>query len=387
MKKFVFIFVILFLSLSFISAAEIEVNGKILKGETLVAKISGNFVQPLTGENIYFYRRHMPTSMGFYDLIKIQEEYYLYVNIPLEKIPDNYSIIVKDAKYMIGTQIVTDNFFGNFTIPNLEVPFTLNPGILIADTNYSIVIQNLEPSTIIVEYKQIIYGEQPIPEQGTFFDTLINLFEESSIGEEVGTNYVSLLSGQEKTVEIVPQNYLGFQEVEFNYENSSHVVLAWINEAIPEEENETEIVNETIEETPEENETEIVNETIEETTEEEKDETFWDLLFGKDEENNTEEINLEEEEEEFIQEDSDLETCEEMGGETCETGFKCSIDTVYAKDAKCCLDECLKIEKSSTGKTIGWVIIIVLVLFLTWFFKKKYRSSPKPINLLKVGKK
>jgi len=73
MKKFVFIFVILFLSLSFISAAEIEVNGKILKGETLVAKISGNFVQPLTGENIYFYRRHMPTSMGFYDLIKIQE--------------------------------------------------------------------------------------------------------------------------------------------------------------------------------------------------------------------------------------------------------------------------------------------------------------------------
>jgi hypothetical protein len=366
MRKFFFILLILILSFNFISSAEIEIKEEMLKGETLIAKISGNFVQPLTEENIYFYRRHMSTSMGVYDLIKIQEEYYLYVNIPLEKVPDNYSIVIKDSTYKIGTQTVTDDFFGNFTILDEEVPFTLNPGILITNETYFIEIQNLEPNTIVVEYKQIVYGIQPLIQGGSFFENLFGLFEEGMGGEEIEINYISLLSGQEKTIEIFSQNYLGFQEVEFNYENSSYPVLAWIDNFIFDPENETVLNNET-----------IVEENITENLEEE--ETFWDLLFGKDEEENITE-------EEIIPNQNDLENCEELGGQICLEGFKCENETIYAKDAKCCMAECVEIKESSTGKTIGWVIIIVIALFLTWFFKKKYKTKSKSVDLLKVGK-
>ena len=377
MKKFIFIFILLFVSINFISAAEITVREEVLKGETMIAKISGNFIQPLTESNIHFYRRHMPTSMGFYDLIKIQEEYYLYVNIPLEKIADNYSIVVKDATYKVGTQTITSDFFGNFTIPEEEVPFTLTPGILISDTNYTIDILNLEPNTIVVEYKQIEYGTQPEPSGNGFIADILGLFEGESGGEEIETGYVNLLSGQTKTIEILPQNYLGFQEIEFNYENDSYAVLAWIEEEIIDPENDTEPGNVTI----------VDNETIEEetfeeeniTVEPEEEKTFFEKLFGKDDENETEEI--------IIPEGGALETCDEMGGQVCSEGFACSIDIVYAESSLCCLGECEVVEKNSTGKTIGWIIIIIVVLFLTWFFKKKYKAKPKPVNLLKVGKK
>lgn len=382
MKKIIFLFLLLFVSLTFVSAAEVTVKEEILRGETLIAKISGNFIQPLTEENIYFYRRHMPTEMGFFDLIKIQGEYYLYVNIPLEKVADNYSIVVKDATYKVGTQILTTPFFGNFTIPEKEVPFTLTPGILVSNTNYSVDILNLEPNTIVVEYKQIGYGVEPVPTGGGFFEGLLNLFEGESGGEEIETNYVTLLSGQTKTLEFVPQNYLGFQEVEFNYQNDSYAVLAWIEEEIVSPENGTVEPenNTTIEENitiePEGNTT--IEENI--TIEPEEEKTFFEKLFGKEEKENITE-------EETIPSSGDLETCDEMGGEVCLDGFVCSVDIVYAESSLCCLEECLPVKESSTGKTVGWILIIAVVLFLTWFFKKKYRAKPKPVDLLKLGKK
>ncbi|GAF76392.1 unnamed protein product, partial [marine sediment metagenome] len=80
-------------------------------------------------------------------------------------------------------------------------------------------------------------------------------------------------------------------------------------------------------------------------------------------------------------------TCEEMNGVICEEGEECSGESVYAKDDVCCLGTCKKIEKSSTGKIIGWMIVIAVIVFLIWFFKKKYRGAKKSVDLLKIGKK
>ena len=85
---------------------------------------------------------------------------------------------------------------------------------------------------------------------------------------------------------------------------------------------------------------------------------------------------------------STAKTCDELGGKICDSEQEeCSKEPIYAKDNKCCLGTCEKIEESSIGKTIGWMIIIVIGVFLIWFFMKKYRGAKKPFNLLTKRKR
>ena len=79
-------------------------------------------------------------------------------------------------------------------------------------------------------------------------------------------------------------------------------------------------------------------------------------------------------------------TCSELDGTICGEDEECDEDTINVKDGNCCFGACKKIEESSIGKIIGWVIFIVVAGFLIWFFKKKYKGAKKPVDLLKIAK-
>jgi len=88
-----------------------------------------------------------------------------------------------------------------------------------------------------------------------------------------------------------------------------------------------------------------------------------------------------------IKESELLKECSEMNGRICDAeGEKCEGESKYAKDGICCIsNKCVKIEKSSKGKFIGWGIIITVLLFLAWFFKFKYRRTKKEVDLFKIA--
>ncbi len=79
-------------------------------------------------------------------------------------------------------------------------------------------------------------------------------------------------------------------------------------------------------------------------------------------------------------------TCTELNGKVCSLDEECDTDYVYAKDNKCCLGICKGSETSSSGKIIGWAIVGIVVVFLIWFFKTKYKGAKKPANLLDIAK-
>ncbi len=56
-----------------ISAVEFEMNTEFDQGETLLAKISGNFLEPITAENVFFHRGHVRIPM-VYDVKEIEIE-------------------------------------------------------------------------------------------------------------------------------------------------------------------------------------------------------------------------------------------------------------------------------------------------------------------------
>ncbi|MBN2893341.1 MAG: hypothetical protein JXL97_15825, partial [Bacteroidales bacterium] len=174
----------------------------------------------------------------------------------------------------------------------------------------------------------------------------------------------------------------------------------------------------------------IVGETIENNTidqveenKTEEDKSFWDSLndlFGGDKKNETESVNeseenvdeLEDAVEEGIDEPSAedelivnetknstnestqseaelLKACESLGGKVCVVNEEtCEGQIKTSKNIKCCIGECVPVKKSSTGKTIGWILIISIALFVTWFLKKKYmKARPQSPNLIDIANK
>jgi hypothetical protein len=114
-----------------------------------------------------------------------------------------------------------------------------------------------------------------------------------------------------------------------------------------------------------------------------------DFIDLDKQENKTEETGEISKEELIIEEEyipTTTSTCNELNGKICNEDETCDGEIEYAREAPCCLGTCIKKLISSTGKIIGWVIILVIIGFLFWFFKFKYRGSKKEINLLQIGR-
>lgn len=424
MKNKIFsLFFIVVISLSLVSSVEISMKESVKLGEGFIIQISGNFIEPLTKANVQFYRRHMKTSIEPYELKYIEGSYYLSF-IPLDKIPDNYSIVLDDIKYMVGMQRLETPVSKEFRILSEKVPFSINPPLKIADDQYSIEIINLMQTSLEIDLQKKeklisdmnVTGE-PVEANG-FFDILFGLFdgdfENYSSEDSLGSSEkIYLQSGEVKTITYPKPQNEGFQMLEFFYENEAYGAMIYTPKTIETaEEDEPVQENDSVDESDE-----AVNE-----TEDEEDESFWDSLNDLFSGNKTDEepvqnssnityldngtiivdgvvfedfvenestSNNTDSNEEIVTTDEGIKTCEAIGGKVCTPNEEvCEGETKYSKSAVCCLGECVKVEKSSTGKTVGWALIIAITLFVTWFLKKKYmKAKPKNPNLLEIGKK
>ena len=86
-----------------ISAVEFDMKDEFSQGETLMAKVSGNFLLPLQKSNVFFYREHVRVPVE-YGVRKIDEDYYIY-GVLVGKEPHNYSIALEGVRYMRGGEM------------------------------------------------------------------------------------------------------------------------------------------------------------------------------------------------------------------------------------------------------------------------------------------
>ena len=399
MEGKIFIFLLLAILLtSQISAIEISMKDNVKKGENFIIHISGNFVDPLTRSDIQFYRNYpqYKTSMDPYELEYIEGDYYISLSIPLEKLTGNYSLVLDGIRYKIGNQIMTDPVVKDFVISEDQVPFSVIPALLIVDSEtYDIYIQNLLSSSIEIDMDSDIKTIEDINDTGetveskSFFDILLGLFEEGNVSDPVfdipeTSDKIYIKSGEIKTLTYESPEKAGFETLNFFYEGNAYASLIYSGQ------DRSFYSTQTIEE---ENDTTNVtdanytndNETSYNITYDDNGTIIVGNITFTDEENETiSEINTSSEEYQTV-----IRTCEVIGGQICYQGNEtCEGELKNTKYAKCCIGECLPIKKSGTGKTVGWILIITIAIFVTWFIKKKYmRAGPSAPNLLNIGKK
>src|SRR3972149_2841380 len=169
-----------------ISAVQIEMKDTYSQDETLIATITGNFVDALSSSNLFFYRDHVRVPTQF-TLSKIESDYYLYALLS-GKNAGNYSLQIQGVRYKVGIETKDDDVIKNFTIAENTADFYVVPGFVRTSSDFSLELTNLMDSSleIRVTYENSSAG-------GGFFESLFG----SGTG---GTRTVTFSAGQTKKV-------------------------------------------------------------------------------------------------------------------------------------------------------------------------------------------
>ncbi len=327
MKKIFFIFFLIFF-LPFISSVNISMKTEFNSQETLIAKVSGDFLQPILNENIFFYRGHVRVPIE-YDLAKINDSVYIYAILPKTENKKNYSIAIENVRHIENGQSTDEEIKKNFSISEQIADFNINPGFVMAKDDFFIELKNLQNSEIEIK----IETEQ----SGGFFSSLFGGSDEQIV----------LNPGETKKIDFNIVNFeSGLQIIKLSTDNLTYEVPVYI----------------------------FLNPQ--------------DSIDGKkDEKNQDEETqNIEKPTENKKEEPSPqaIKTCFEMKGEICSQNEICVGEFEYALDEKCCLGTCKEKPKTPPWKIFGWGIIILVILILIVLFAK-YKGTKKPFDLLNIA--
>lgn len=351
-------------------------DSDIPSGETVIATVEGNFLDAVTKDKIEFYRGHTRTSFD-YDVAKIDGKYYIYFQT-LNKAQNNYSVVIKNVRYYVGAQISTAEISKNFSINSEIVDFYVDKGFIVTDGNFSLTVQNLNPSSITVD----VNTETVSGSTGGFFDFLFK-------NEDIGSDETSiiLLSGEIEKIDI---NLKDITEtttriITLTSENTKYEIPAYVIASVQTTTNETQNdssyeENDTVVETK--NETDLGGSIWdlfkkENKTETENDSSGYEVVVGDD--GNTTIIK----DGNIISNNTKLKPCSDIGGFVCNNEEEfCDGDLVESFNGECCLGICSQKTSGSGGKIIGWIIIGFILILLIWFKIKFGRTKRKKIDLM-----
>ena len=325
MKRIIAILLIIFF-IPTILAVNLETKTKYNSGETLIAKISGDFAEKISSDDISFYRKHLEIPMEF-ELEKIGNDYYLYAILPQAEELTNYSVIVK-AKIMNNTKINDIELKNDFTISPEKALFNVKPGFLKTEDDFSLTLQNLIEGDVIVSVET---GEKK-----GFFSSLFGSDKEES---------VSLKSKETKKIYFEKDDFeKSPSTIILKSNNTEYNILIFVPSL------------------PEKDEPEVSPEE--------------DITISPEIKKEADEKNVE---------PKAIQKCADMGGAVCAKTEKCEGEEKPAYDAICCLGTCTKKTFSSLNKILGIGIIVIIILMI-FILLAKYKGTKKSFNILDVAR-
>ena len=416
MKNFFIIFFLL-LFLPLVSAIELNINQNFSQGETIIAKISGNFISPITNDNIFFYSGHVRIPME-YNVLKLGDDYYLYA-ITTGKSSGDYSLSIQNVQYMRGSQVANDTIAANFSITNSTADFSVNPGFVYSSGDFYLQVQNLQDNDINIiantGTNDSSAREILIFPSSTYSQISLNSGEIKKINFAVGVGNPSL-----RTIELSSGNFT-YEIPVYIFSSSSSSTSGNVTESFEIDPQSLTIsvpTNTTITKTIylyNLGDTELDNvslslpdslnssinlsqyyiqnlssksgipidlsffSTIQKTVTgslvaTSGDKTISSSIFLTFANNYT------------VSNQSILtQTCAELNGAVCNSTQQCDREPIYATDNVCCLGTCNDIPTNNSGTIIGIVILVVIIAAFVFFYMR-YKKAKKPVNLLEISK-
>ena len=136
------VFCILLLS-GFVSAISTDLKANYDRGETIIAEIKGNILEPITKEQVDFIRGHVSVPFD-YDLKKLGEKYFLWASAPTNE--NNYTLVIKDIVTTENGKTTKINFEQNFSVAGNFSDYNIKPGFIFTREDFSVDIYFNEDS-------------------------------------------------------------------------------------------------------------------------------------------------------------------------------------------------------------------------------------------------
>ncbi|MBI2630084.1 hypothetical protein HYW76_03205 [Candidatus Pacearchaeota archaeon] len=393
-KESVMLLLILFLANS-VYAIESNIRQEYLPGETFIAYFSGNFADTIYPENVQFFsdRKFIPM---IYDVIKISDKYYVYALLPNAE--RNYTLIIKNVRYTELGKEKTEDLYYNFSARGNIVDFSVNPGVILANKDFSIKIlsklnninlfytfmnNSAELSLKPDEEKKLDFSISSIADSafltlflasGNFsYEIPVSVFKNSSTLPSNNENFmrftrkylnISVIKDYPFQIEISLSNF-GAEDifnVSFNNEELSDIIAISPLSLDKLSSGEIKIINLTIKSS----DSGIISKKIKAYSSNYTSEMSLDINTIEDEETFTD--NLPADSEQVNQED-----CAEFSGLICKAEEECSGIIRLTKDGVCCVGQC---SKKSSSSNLIWIILIILVLAAAgYFFYKRIKAK------------
>ena len=419
MKKLPAVFFILML-FPLISSVEITLNDNFAQGETLTAKVTGDFFKSVSDENVIFYKGHVRTSI-IPHVTKIGNNFYIYAQLE-DKSSGDYSLALENLEYFRGSQIVKEDVTKNFTITNDTADFSVEPGVVATNGSFNLELKNLREHDISVSIGKTKNASST---SGGFF---ASLFGGSQTGESAdGTSSATLSAGESKKVNFdFSEDKSGIQAIHLSSDSTSYDVVVYVF-STTEKEKKKEMkfdsapLNVSLATNSEahgiiylknsgdadiENISIVLSESlkpfvsvsisrIDSLGGNSSRKIEINVSSGSEEENLEGQITASAENlsayipvylnfvKDYIPANSSL-TCSQLSGSICAETQECSGETKFASDGVCCLKSCNEVKKSSFGKIAGWTIFLAIILAGIWFYLKKYKNVESVSDLMKV---
>tara|TARA_Y100000310_G_scaffold342955_1_gene448443 strand:- start:416 stop:1651 length:1236 start_codon:yes stop_codon:yes gene_type:complete len=107
-------------------------------GETMITEIKGNFLEPLTAENVEFRRGHVVVPFE-YDLGRLSDKYFLWAIMPRKE--NNYSLVLKDVVTTVEGRVEEIDYEQNFSTVGELVDYSVKPGFKLVQESFTIEVE------------------------------------------------------------------------------------------------------------------------------------------------------------------------------------------------------------------------------------------------------
>ncbi|MBS3100319.1 hypothetical protein J4463_03860 [Candidatus Pacearchaeota archaeon] len=133
------------------------------KGGTFFATLKGNILEPITKEDIGFFKAHVLTPVD-YGVANINNTYYIWAVLPYNE--GNMSLRIKDVYFKEGNEIKTQDIEKSFVITNNTAVFYAKPGLFIGSKNFILTLHNNLDNDITASYSlESVSGSTFVPAQ------------------------------------------------------------------------------------------------------------------------------------------------------------------------------------------------------------------------------
>jgi hypothetical protein len=394
-------------------------------GETIIAKLSGTFIDPPLRMDLNMYRGSVRIASDIY-IAKINEDYYLSTQPP-SRFPGNYSLVIENVKYKKGLDTSEENIVKNFTIKEGLADFSISPGFVNTKDDFAVQLTNLQDSKITVSISELNESAQTseTTQNGGFLSFLFG--SDNTKKETSSETLIDIKSGETEklTFNIGDITEPTFKTIVFKSGNTSYEIPVYIyanktsefknfrfepaeinlsralNSSIPQiiflyNSGDTDLYGITLEASNDLKP--FVNLSVKEIDKLEKNSSIKIQV-----DINLSEAGIFEGEikaksltnaslitylpltinviSDYIPPNNDTEakkTCDSIGGSICEANETCSSEnSTFLNGVNCCIGTCTSGGSSSLGKTVGWILLIGVGVFILWFYFKKYRGVGK----------